>query len=62
MKNSNVMDEIRTIRNANSLKRLSQSPVEREQEIKKSMEWFISALGKPVIIIPCKNHLLPTPQ
>ncbi len=56
MRNSKVMDEIRSIRNANSLKRLSQVSDEREQEIKKSMDWFISALGKPVNIIYGKKN------
>jgi len=44
------MDDIRRIRDENSLKYLSQSPEERERERQKSMEWFIKAIGKPIEI------------
>jgi hypothetical protein len=44
------MDDIRKIRDENSLKYLSQSSEEREEEKQKSLEWFINAIGKPVQI------------
>jgi hypothetical protein len=51
MKTSVAMDEIRKIRDENSLRYLSQTPEEREHELKESMEWFIKAIGKPVQIV-----------
>jgi hypothetical protein len=48
MRTSAAMDEIRRIRNANSIKHLSQSPDERKQELQKSMDWFAASLGKPI--------------
>jgi len=50
MKTSTVMDEIRKIRDENSLKYLSQSPEERTREIQILMDWFVKAIGKPVKI------------
>ncbi|MCL1863438.1 MAG: hypothetical protein FWF78_07725 [Defluviitaleaceae bacterium] len=51
MKTSIAMDDIRKIRDENSLKYLSQSSEEREREREKSLEWFIKAIGKPVEIV-----------
>ena len=51
MKTSIVMDDIRKIRDENSLKYLSQSPEERETDRQKSLEWFIEAIGKPIEIV-----------
>lgn len=51
MKTSVVMDDIRKIRDENSLKYLSQSSEEREIEKQKSLEWFIKAIGKPIEIV-----------
>ena len=48
---SAAMDEIRKIRDENSLRRLSQTPEERKQELKESLDWFIEAMGKPVKVI-----------
>jgi hypothetical protein len=42
------MDEIRRIRDANSLRHLAQTPEERKREMQKSMDWFSAAIGKPV--------------
>jgi hypothetical protein len=42
------MDEIRRIRNANSIKHLSQSSDERKRELQKSMDWFAASLGRPI--------------
>lgn len=51
MKTSIAMDEIRKIRDENSLRRLSQTPKERTQELKESLDWFMTAIGKPVNIV-----------
>ena len=51
MKTSVAMDDIRKIRDENSLKYLSQSSEERERERQKSQGWFIKAIGKPVEIV-----------
>ncbi|MCL2407321.1 MAG: hypothetical protein FWC95_05270 [Defluviitaleaceae bacterium] len=51
MKTSIAMDDIRKIRDENSLKYLSQSSEERERERQKSLEWFIKAIGKPIEIV-----------
>ena len=50
MKTSVAMEEIRKIRNENSLRHLSQTPEERKRELKESLDWFIQAMGKPVEI------------
>jgi hypothetical protein len=42
------MDDIRKIRDENSLKYLSQSSEERKRESQKSLEWFVKAIGKPI--------------
>lgn len=47
MKTSAAMDEIRKIRDENSLRHLTQTPAERTQELKESLEWFLAAMGKP---------------
>ena len=47
---SAAMEEIRKIRDENSLRHLSQTPEERKQELKESLDWFIEAIGKPVKI------------
>ena len=51
MKTSIVMDELRKIRDENSLRHLSQTPEEFSTEMKESVDWFIKALGKPVQIV-----------
>ena len=51
MRTSTAMDEIRKIRDENSLRHLSQTPEERKQELKESMDWFIKAMGKPIKIV-----------
>ena len=48
---STAMDEIRKIRDKNSLRHLSQTPEERRQELKESLDWFAEAMGKPVKIV-----------
>ena len=44
MKTSAAMDEIRKIRDENSLRHLSQTPTERKQELKESLDWFEKAV------------------
>ena len=51
MKTSTAMDEIRRIRDENSLRRLSQTPEERKRELDESVKWFVTAIGKPVTIV-----------
>ena len=51
MRTSIAMEEIRKIRDANSLRRLSQTPEERKRELKESLDWFMANIGKPVNIV-----------
>jgi len=55
MQTSKVMDELREIRDTNSLRHLSQTPEEFSKEMKDSVDWFIEALGKPVKIVGNAN-------
>jgi hypothetical protein len=55
MSTSVEMVELRKIRDANSLRYLSQTPEEREVESKKTMEWFVKAIGKPIQVVNNKN-------
>jgi hypothetical protein len=48
MKTSIVMEEIRKIRDANSIRHLSQTQEAFSKEMKESVDWFIKALGKPI--------------
>jgi len=56
MQTSIAMDEIRKIRDANSLRHLSQTSEEFSKEMKDSVDWFIKALGKPVKIVTNANR------
>jgi hypothetical protein len=51
MPTSKAMDEIRKIRDENSLRHLSQTPEEFSKEMKDSVNWFINALGKPIKVV-----------
>ena len=51
MSMSTAMVEIRKIRDENSLRHLSQTPEERKQELKESLDWFVKAMGKPVKVV-----------
>ena len=55
MKTSKAMDEIRKIRDENSLRHLNMTNEEISKEMKESVDWFIKALGKPVKIITPSN-------
>jgi len=55
MQTSKVMDDLRKIRDENSLRHLSQTPEEFSQEMKDSVNWFIAALGKPVKVVENGN-------
>ncbi len=57
MKTSVCMDEIRKIRDENSLRHLSQTPEERSKELAESMEWFLAAIGKPVKVVKLENGI-----
>ena len=46
MKTSIAMDEIRKIRDANSLRHLSQTPEEFYKEMNDSVAWFTEALSE----------------
>ena len=51
MGESKAMLLVRKIRDENSLRRLSQSSEERKREAKKTMEWFLKEIGKPVNVV-----------
>ena len=51
MNESIVMTELRKIKDANSLRHLSQTPEEYRKEMRESREWFIKAIGKPVKVV-----------
>jgi hypothetical protein len=51
MKTSASMDEIRKIRDANSLRHLSQTSEEFTKEMQESLDWLREVLGKPVKIV-----------
>jgi len=55
MQTSKVMDELRKIRDENSLRHLSQTPTEFSKEMNDSVKWFIKALGKPIKIVGNAN-------
>jgi len=55
MKTSIVMDELRKIRDENSLRHLDMSNEEISKEHKDALKWFISRLGKPVEIVKRSN-------
>jgi len=51
MKTSIVMDELRKIRDENSLRHLSMSNEEISKEHGDAVEWFREKIGKPVKIV-----------
>ncbi len=51
MNTSKLMDEIREIRDANSKRHINMTEDERMKEAEKSIQWFFTALGKPVNIL-----------
>ena len=57
MKISVEMEEIRRIRDANSLRRLSQTPNEFKREMKESVDWFVEAFGKSVKIVQSSDSV-----
>ena len=48
MKTSKVMEELRAIRDEDSLRHFAQTPEEFSKEMRESAEWFIEKLGKPI--------------
>ena len=51
MRDSIVLDELRKIRDANSLRHLSQMPEENSKELRDALEWYVKAIGKPVTVV-----------
>ena len=48
MKTSIAMDEIRKIRDENSLRHLSMTDEEISKEYKEALEWFSAKIGRPL--------------
>jgi len=48
MKTSILMEELRKIRDENSIRHLSQTPNEFSAEMLESVNWFVEELGKPI--------------
>jgi SH3-like domain-containing protein len=55
MKTSKVMDEIRKIRDENSMRHLTMTNEEISKEHSEAVEWFIAKLGKPIEIVTATN-------
>jgi len=55
MQTSKVMDELRKIRDENSLRHLSQTPEEFSKEMSDSVSWFVNALKKTIKIVENAN-------
>ena len=51
MKESNAMLEIRRIRDENSLRHSRMNSDEISKETKKSVDWFLKTIGKPIKIV-----------
>ena len=51
MKTSIVMDELRKIRDENSLRHLGMTKEEISEEHKEAIDWFISKFKKPIEVI-----------
>ena len=48
MKTSAAMDEIRRIRDENSLRHLSMTDEEISNEYREAIEWFVEKIGRPI--------------
>jgi len=57
MSESNAMQEIRRIRDENSLRRLSMSKEGLADEMRASVSWFLGKVGKPVPIVSKDQEL-----
>ena len=57
MKTSIAMDEIRKIRDENSLRHLGMTDEEISKEYKEALEWFSAKIGRPLemLIAPTAN-------
>ncbi len=58
MKESIVMEELRKIRDENSLRHLSMTSEEITAELKESMEWFMKKIGKEVKIASGNSYMV----
>jgi len=57
MSESSAMTEIRRIRDENSLRHLSMSKEAVNEELDKSVDWFLKAIGKTVPVISQNQKL-----
>jgi len=55
MKTSRAMDEIRKIRDENSLRHLNMSDEEISNEHREATEWLAARLGRPVDVVAIQN-------
>jgi len=55
MKVSSMMDEIRKIRDENSLRHLNMSNEELAKEHNEAIEWLVAKLGKPIDVVTTTN-------
>ena len=55
MKESVAMQEIRKIRDENSIRRLSLTPAERKKELDETTEWFVKRIGKDITVISLED-------
>ena len=55
MKTSIVMDELRKIRNENSLRHHGMTKEDISKEHREAVDWFISKFDKPIEIVNLSN-------
>ena len=55
MKVSSMMDEIRKIRDENSLRHLSMTNEEISKEHNEAIKWLATKLGKPIDVVTTAN-------
>ena len=51
MRTSNMMDEVRRIRDENSLRHLNMTNEEISKEHNEAIEWLAEKLGKPIDVV-----------
>jgi hypothetical protein len=56
------MEELRKIRDENSLRHLDMSNEEISKEHNEAVEWFVARLGRPVEIVTPGNTPIPQPH
>jgi len=55
VKTSIVMDELRKIRDENSLRHRSMSNEEISREYSEAVDWFISKVNRPIEVVELSN-------